>query len=182
MTDHLLEETLSSREVHQGIFFNVVRDEVRLQNGHHASREYIKHPGAVAIVALTDDGKLVLEHQYRHPVGQVFLEVPAGKRDPQETPLACAQRELLEETGYQAREWNALGVIHPCIGYANERIDIFLARGLIQSGACLDHGELLDVVEMSLEGALAAITRGDLTDAKTISALFFAERALRQGL
>ncbi|MEY3201679.1 MAG: hypothetical protein RIR70_1229 [Pseudomonadota bacterium] len=181
MTAHLIEETLSSEEVFRGVFFHITRDRVRLSDGHETVREYIKHPGAVAIVALTDAGQIVMEHQYRHPVGKVFLEIPAGKLDPAEPPLACAQRELLEETGYQAARWQHLGTIHPCIGYADEHIEIFLARSLTKTERQLDDGELLDVVELSFDGVLASVMQGAITDAKTISALFFAERALRQG-
>ena len=181
MSTHLIEETLESEQVFQGVFFNIIRDKVRLSNGHEAEREYIKHPGAVAIVAITDSGHLVMEHQYRHPLQKVFLEVPAGKIDPNEAPLACAQRELLEETGYTATTWQHLGVMHPCIGYADERIEIFLARGLSKTERKLDDGELLDVIELPFEGVLASVMQGTITDGKTIAALFWAERALRSG-
>lgn len=181
MTAHLTEHTLASEEVFDGVFFRIIRDTVRLPNGIEAAREYIKHPGAVAIVAITDSGHIIMEHQYRHPVQKVFLEIPAGKIDPNETPQACAERELLEETGYTASHWQHLGMIHPCIGYADEHIQIFLARGLTKTERQLDHGEFLDVVELPFDGVLASVTQGAITDGKTISALFFAERAIKQG-
>jgi len=180
MSAHLIEETLATEEVFRGVFFRISRDRVRLSNGVETVREYIKHPGAVAVVALTDDGQIVMERQYRHPLGKVFLEIPAGKLDPDEPALACAQRELLEETGYLANHWQHLGTLHPCIGYADEHIEIFLARGLTRTERNLDHGELLDVVEMPFDAVLDAVMAGEITDGKTISAMFFAERTLRK--
>ncbi|MCB1898800.1 MAG: NUDIX hydrolase [Rhodocyclaceae bacterium] len=156
----------------------VYRDTVRLPDGGSATREYIKHPGAVVIVAVLPDGKLIFERQFRYPLDRVFLELPAGKLDPDETILACAQRELLEETGYRADHWQHLGVMHPCIGYSDERIEIFFARDLHFEGQKLDDGEFLEIVSMNHAEVEAAVMAGKITDGKTISALFVARTLL----
>jgi ADP-ribose pyrophosphatase len=121
---------------------------------------------------------LLFERQFRYPLRQVFLELPAGKIDPQEHPLDTARRELREETGYKARTWRHLGTMHPCIGYSDERIEMFWAQGLSYVGHELDHGELLEVIELSLSDALLAVRDGDITDGKTISALMWADKVL----
>lgn len=174
----LAEKRLDGEQVFDGRLLKVYRDTVMLPDGGSATREYIKHPGAVVIVAVLPDGKLVFERQFRYPVGEVFLELPAGKLDPDETLLACAQRELLEETGYRAGHWQHLGVMHPCIGYSDERIEIFFARDLHFEGQKLDEGEFLEIVSMSYEEAEAAVLDGSITDAKTITALFRARQPL----
>ena len=148
------------------------RDRVRLPNGGEATREYVVHPGAVLIVPILPDGRLVLERQFRFPVGRVMLEFPAGKIDPQETPLATAKRELREEAGFAAGTWRHIGTIHPEIGYSTEAIEIYLATDLTYVGAQLDEGEFLDVVLMTEEELLAAFDSGDVTDGKTVAALF----------
>jgi len=170
----LTEHTLSSEQVFRGVLLDVRRDQVKLPDGKQAVREYIRHPGAVTIIALHDDGRMVLERQFRYPVGQVFLELPAGKIDPGEDILECAKRELREETGFTAREWQHLGVLHLCIGYSDERIEVFLARGLTAGGRALDEGEFLEVLAMSPEEIEQAIRDGRLTDGKTLSALHLA--------
>lgn len=175
----LAEHCISSKQVFDGALLNAWRDEVRLPDGSTSLREYVKHPGASVIIAELRPGVLIFERQFRYPVGQVFLELPAGKRDPGESPLACAQRELREETGYVASEWQHLGAVHPCIGYSSECIEIFLARGLTQQGQHLDVGEFIEIFEMSLADAEAAVFDGRITDAKTISSLFWAQRFLR---
>ncbi len=145
---------------------------MRLPNGGEATREYVVHPGAVLIVPILPDGRLVLERQFRYPVGRVMLEFPAGKIDPQETPLATAKRELREEAGYAAATWQHIGMIHPEIGYSTEAIEIYLATDLTHVGAQLDEGEFLDVVLMTEEELLARFDSGDVTDGKTVAALF----------
>jgi ADP-ribose pyrophosphatase len=145
-----------------------------LPNGREAGREYIRHPGAVAVIARLPSGNLLFERQYRHPLGRVMLELPAGKIDPGEDLLACAQRELQEETGYAARQWRSLGAIHPCIGYSDERIDFFLAEDLHLVGSALDEGEFIELVEMSLAEAVSAVLDGRITDGKTVAGLFWA--------
>ena len=174
---HLVETMIQSERVFDGLLLKVNRDEVRLPNGKSSIREYISHPGAVVIMAFLDNGNLLFERQFRYPLRRVFLELPAGKIDPGEETLATAQRELLEETGYVAREWEYIGVMHPCIGYADERIEIFTARGLHLAGERqLDHNEFLDVIELSPNEAKTAVWDGRITDGKTITALYWLER------
>lgn len=175
LNDHLIELALDSETVFSGALLNVRRDRVRLPNGGESIREYITHPGAVVILAYLDNGNLLFERQFRYPLGRVFLELPAGKIDHGEEILLTAQRELREETGYLAREWQHLGVMHPCIGYSNERIEIFVARGLEHDGAVqLDHNEFLEVIELHPEELRQKVVGGEITDAKTITALYLA--------
>lgn len=181
MTDPLQEAQLSSEVVFEGRLLKVYRDQVRLPDGKDGVREYIKHPGAVVVIPVLADGRLVFERQFRYPVGQAFLELPAGKLDPDEDILDCARRELQEETGYVTEQWRYLGVMHPCIGYSNERIEIFLATGLEHVGHAWDDGEFLEILTLSLEEAREAVFDGRITDAKTITALFWAERELAKG-
>lgn len=175
---NLTEETVDSEQVFSGKLLRVFSDRVSLPDGGISVREYVKHPGAVVIVAVLDNGKLIMERQYRYPLKRVFLEIPAGKIDPGEHVLDTARRELREETGYKARTWRHLGTIHPCIGYSDERIEIFWASGLSYVGAELDHGEFLEVIEISLHDAMLAIRDGEITDAKSVSALLWAEKTL----
>lgn len=177
--DPLEEIELESEAVFQGRLLDVRRDRVRLPDGNEAVREYIRHPGAVVIVALRPDGKLVLERQYRYPLRRAFLELPAGKIDAGEDILACAKRELREETGYVADEWEYLGVMHPCISYSDERIEIFLARGLDHVGAALDDEEFLEILALDIPAVERAVLEGRITDGKTIAALFHALPRLR---
>jgi ADP-ribose pyrophosphatase len=175
---HLVEHTLDHVEVLKGHFLHAYRDQVRLPNGDTATREYVIHPGAVMIIALLDDGRLVMERQYRYPVKQVMIEFPAGKLDAGEDRLACAQRELLEETGYRAKEWAHAGVLHPVISYSTEFIDIWFARGLRLGERRLDDGEFLDVFTASLDELLAWSREGKLTDAKTLTGLLWLQNHL----
>jgi len=174
---HLVETPLASEKVFSGKLLEVRRDRVRLPNGGEATREFVVHPGAVLVVPVQDDGRLVLERQYRYPVRRVMLEFPAGKIDPGEVPLATAQRELVEEAGYTATEWKRLGTLHPEIGYSTEFIDLYEARGLSYVGSRLDEGEFLDIVTMTEDELLAVFDCGGLTDGKTIAALFAWRRA-----
>ena len=179
---HLRETQLEGTQVFHGKLLDVRRDRVQLPNGQEATREYIVHQGAAVIIPVLDSGELIFERQFRYPLGKTLLELPAGKIDPGEDAATTATRELREETGYSAREWRYIGVMHPCVGYSNERIEIFLARGLQQeSGQQLDHGEFLDLLTMSLDDALQAVRSGEITDSKTITALFWAEKVLRSG-
>ena len=155
-----------------GALLHVRRDRVRLPDGAEATREYVVHPGAVLMLPILADGRLVLERQFRYPVGRVMLEFPAGKIDPCETPLATAQRELREETGYTAGTWEHLGTVHPEIGYSTEVIEMYVATNLAHVGAQLDDGEFLDVVLMPEDELLAAFDAGLVTDGKTVAALF----------
>ncbi|WP_108645742.1 NUDIX domain-containing protein [Polynucleobacter rarus] len=166
--DHLKETTLDSRLAYDGLFLKVFSDEVQLPNQKLANREFIKHPGAVAIVPLFDDNSVLLERQYRYPMHQAILEIPAGKLEFGEDPLLCAKRELKEETGYEAKEWIFLGKIHPVISYSTEFIDIYLAKGLVQGQATLDDEEFLDIFRATLPEISEWIKKGSITDVKTI--------------
>jgi ADP-ribose pyrophosphatase len=177
---HLVETKVASEPVFDGKLLHVRRDTVRLPDGRLAIREYVMHPGAVLIVPVLPDGRLVVERQYRYPVGAVFLEFPAGKLDPGESELATAQRELAEETGYVAATWTPLGRIHSVVGYSNEAIDFFVATGLAHVGAKLDDGEFIEVVTMSVDAMLAALDRGEITDAKSVAALLLYARRERR--
>lgn len=177
--DPLEETRLESEQVFRGVLLDVWRDRVRLPDGAEATREYFRHPGAVIVVALRDDGELVFERQFRYPLHRSFLELPAGKIDPGEDILECAKRELREETGFEAAEWRHLGVFHPCIGYSDERIEVFLAQGLTEVGNDLDEEEFLEVLSMSIEAAERGVLDGSITDGKTIAALFMALPHLR---
>lgn len=169
--EHLVERRIRSESVYEGHFLQVRRDEIRLPSGKIAHREHVVHPGAVMVVPMTDDGGLVVERQHRYPLDRVLLELPAGKLDPQETTLQCAQRELREETGYSAREWAYAGCLHNAPAYSNEFIDIWFARGLVAGAQALDDGEFLEVLTMPEATLFAMAARGELTDAKTMVAL-----------
>ena len=170
---HLREHLLHSQVLFQGKFLNAYRDEVRLPDGSVSNREYVKHPGAVVIAAQLPDGRYVMERQFRYPVQRVMVEFPAGKLEQGEAPLRCAQRELLEETGYQAQQWAHAGLMHPCIGYSNEFIDIWFAKDLQLGARHLDEGEFLDVFSASLPEMLDWTRQGMLTDAKSMSVLLW---------
>ena len=168
---HLVERLVRSESVFDGAFLKVRRDQVKLPDGHLAWREHIVHPGAVMIVPIADDGQLVVERQHRYPLDHVLLEFPAGKLDPNETTLDCARRELLEETGYTAREWAYAGRLHNAPAYSNEFIEIWFARGLVAGAQALDDGEFLEVLTLSESELFAQSASGRLTDAKTMVAL-----------
>lgn len=169
--DPLREEELDTERVYDGQLLKVRRDRVRLPDGGEGVREYVRHPGAVVVIAVLPDGGLAFVRQFRYPLRRAFIELPAGKIDPGEDLLDCAQRELREETGYEAADWCHLGVIHPCIGYSDERIEIFLARELTQVGHALDEGEFLEPLTLSVDEALAACADGRISDGKTLAAL-----------
>lgn len=176
----LTEHCISSEILAQGSLLTIKRDTVRLPNNNVSHREYVTHPGAVVVVPLLPDGRVVLERQYRYPLHQVFIELPAGKIDPDEDVLKTGQRELFEETGYTACEWIKLGVQHPCIGYSNEVIHIYLANGLVAGEHQRDDDERLEVFDLKFQDCLAMIQRGEITDSKTIAALFMAQLYLQQ--
>ena len=169
----LTEHFVSGRRVYDGELLKVHRDVVRLPDGSEGQREYIRHPGAVAIVALFDDGRVLLERQFRYPNRREFIEIPAGKLEPGEPHLDTAKRELLEETGYVAAEWTRLGLMHTAIGYTDEAIELFLARNLTEKAAKLDAGEFLEVLKVPFDEALAMAREGRITDAKTVVGLLW---------
>jgi ADP-ribose pyrophosphatase len=173
--DHkdLTEHFVSGELVYDGALLKLRRDLVRLPDGGQAMREYIRHPGAVAIVALFPDGSVLLERQFRYPHRRDFIEVPAGKLEPGEPPLDTAQRELAEETGYVAEEWTRLGVIHTAIAYTDEAIHLYLARKLSRTARKLDQGEFLEVLVKPFDEALRMIRAGEITDAKSVAALLW---------
>ena len=168
MSKDLQETTVESELVYQGLFLKVRRDKARLPDGSIHGREWVVHPGASAILALADDGRVLIERQFRYAMQQVYVEIPAGKIDPGETPLQTARRELLEETGYTAKQWALLTRIHPAIGFTNEIIDIFVARELgARETRKLDHGELLEIDWVSVGWLVDELRAGRLPDVKT---------------
>ena len=175
----LKETQLDSTLAYDGNFLKVRKDHARMPDGSISSREYITHPGAVAILALLDNGKLIMERQFRYAPRREFIEIPAGKIDQGEDILLTAKRELLEETGYVATEWIHLTTAWPSIGYTDERLEYFLARGLSHQGSQLDEGEFLEVFELSLADALDWVRQGKINDSKTIVGLFWLEKTLR---
>lgn len=174
--EHLAEKKISGESVYDGIFLKMKRDTVSLPDGQYAVREYLEHPGAVAILAVLDDGRILLERQYRYPIAQAVIEIPAGKLNAGEDPLLCAQRELQEETGYTAKRWSKIRRIHPVISYSTEFIDIYLAEGLSPGPARLDEEEFLDVFAAPLEELLHWVEMGKITDVKTIISTYWLER------
>ncbi len=174
--EHLAEKKISGESVYDGIFLKMKRDTVSLPDGQYAVREYLEHPGAVAILAVLDDGRILLERQYRYPIAQAVIEIPAGKLNAGEDPLLCAQRELQEETGYTAKHWSKIRRIHPVISYSTEFIDIYLAEGLSPGPARLDEEEFLDVFAAPLEELLHWVETGKITDVKTIISTYWLER------
>lgn len=176
---HLRETPLRREEVLQGHFLHVVRDTVRLPSGQEATREYVLHPGAVMVIGLLDDGQVVLERQYRHPMRDVMIEFPAGKLDAGEDSLVCAQRELLEETGYSARDWAWAGRLAPTIAYSDETIDIWFARGLVPGERQLDDGEFLDVFSATPAELQAWCRSGEVIDCKTLVGALWLQNVLR---
>jgi len=174
------ETTLASNSVYRGGFFEVFRDEIRRPDGKTGVREYIRHPGAVMMVPLLDEHTVILVRQFRYPVGRHFIEVPAGKMEPGEAPLATAKRELIEECGYEAAVWQHLTTLHPCIGYSDERIELYLARELRHVGSGPDDGEFLEVLPTPIDQALEWVVQGKITEVKAIIGLMWLER-MRNG-
>jgi ADP-ribose pyrophosphatase len=175
--DAALRETqVDSKPVYQGRFLDVRRDQVRLPDGATATREYIVHPGAVMIVPILDDGRLVIERQWRYPLARAMLEFPAGKLELGENPWHCAIRELSEETGYRATEWARAGLLHNAIAYSSEGIEIWFARGLIAGERHLDAGEFLEVRSVTADELDALCGSGEVTDAKTLVGLLWLRR------
>jgi ADP-ribose pyrophosphatase len=175
---HLVEKKTASEEILRGRFLHAFRDTVQLPDGGSATREYVVHPGAVMVIPMLDDGRLVMERQFRYPMGRVMVEFPAGKIDPGEDVLSCARRELFEETGYSAREWARAGVLHPVISYSTEFIDIWFARGLTLGERKLDAGEFLEVFEATPDQLMQWCRDGQVTDGKTLTAALWLQNVL----
>jgi ADP-ribose pyrophosphatase len=176
--DHLVEKPLKQETLFEGGFLRARRDTVQLPNGHSATREFIVHPGAVVVVPLLDDGRVLMVRQYRYPVGRVMTEFPAGKLDPGEDPLVCGKRELLEETGYRGGEWSLAGAMHVAIAYSTEIIHIYFARGLQPGQAQTDPDEFVDVHPMAVDELFAACRRGEVTDSKTLTCALWLQNVL----
>ncbi len=178
MDQHLTEVKLDGKIVYDGHFLKVASDRIALPDGKQTQREYIKHPGAVVILPILPDGSILLERQFRYPLNRVFIEFPAGKIDPGEDPLACAKRELQEETGYTASNWQFVCTIHNAIAYSDEHLDLYLARDLVAGPAKLDDGEFLDTFSATLDEMLALVRGGQITDVKTVIGTFWLEKIL----
>jgi ADP-ribose pyrophosphatase len=176
MDEHLKETKVDGQLAYDGHFLRVQKDTVRLPDGKSATREYIRHPGAVVILPLFEDGTVLLERQFRYPLDRVFIEFPAGKIDAGEDPLVCAKRELLEETGYTATDWQFVCTIHNAIAYADEHLEIYIARGLTAGQSKLDDGEFLEIFKAPLDEVLAWVKEGKITDVKTIIGAFWLEK------
>ena len=174
----LKETRLDGGVVYDGHFLKVERDRIRQPDGKESAREFIRHPGAVVILPLLPDGRILLERQFRYTNGQVFIEVPAGKIDPGEDHLACAKRELVEETGYSAARWRFVCTIHNAIAYSDEHLEIFLAEDMTQGEQQLDAGEFLELFTVTLPELLDLVRRGEITDVKTIIGAFWLEKIL----
>ena len=167
----LTEAAVSSEEIFHGKIVHLFRDQVRLPNGKITTREVMRHPGAAAVVPLTEEGNVILVRQYRYPFAQVMLEIPAGKLDPGEDPLVCARRELTEETGYEAEEFVSLGVFYPSVAVMDEQIHLYLARKLTFRATNPDADEFLNVEQRPLSAMVEAVMRGDVPDGKTQAAI-----------
>jgi ADP-ribose pyrophosphatase len=172
-TADFTETTVASKLAYQGGLLTVLRDEVRLPDGHLAWREYVLHPGAVMMLAFVDDDTVLLERQFRYPKRRHFIELPAGKLEKGEDPLATAQRELVEECGFEARQWWKIATLDACIGYSTELIHLYGARDLKHVGAQLDVGEHLETFEAKIPDALEWVRQGLITDTKTTFGLLW---------
>lgn len=170
------ETTHSTDLVYDGGLLKIRRDQVRLPDGHQAWREYVVHPGAVMIMAFVDPETIILERQFRYPKHRHFIELPAGKLEKDELPITTAKRELIEECGFEARDWWKIAVLDPCIGYSTEVIEMYGARGLTLVGAKLDVGEHLETFEVKIADALEWIRDGIITDTKTTLGLLWWSR------
>ena len=174
----LKESQLSTEQIYKGTLLDVRRDEVSLPNGKTSAREWIKHPGAACIIPVLPDGKIALIKQYRYPVQAEMIELPAGKLDPGEDPENCARRELEEEIGYIVGKLTFVCNIHPAIGFASEKMWIYLAEDLVKTTKNTDHDEFLEIMSTDLTEAVKMVWAGKITDVKTIIGILWGERLL----
>ena len=177
--ENLTEVKTGSQEIFDGVILHVFKDTVKLPNGNPATREVIRHVGAVGVIPVTDDGKVIVERQFRYPLNRVITEIPAGKLDSfTEDRLSAAKRELEEETGYTAKEWIDMGNYYPTPAYCDERITLYLARGLALGQRHLDEDEFLIFEAVPLETLVEQVMDSTITDGKTQVAILKAARLL----
>ena len=175
----LAEKQVSSEDIFDGVILHVKRDVAALSNGNTAVREVIRHIGAVCVIPVTEDNRVIMERQYRYPLDRVILEIPAGKLDaPDEDRLSAIKRELREETGYSADEWTELGDFHPAPAYSDEYITMYMARKLRRGDRHLDEDEFLDVCTVPLKDLVENVMAGKISDAKTQVCVLKAARLL----
>lgn len=174
--NELVETKIDGSIVYSGSFFQIEKDRVRLPDKKIATREFIRHPGAAVVIPLFDDGSVLLERQFRYPMGRIFIEFPAGKIDKGETSFKAAKRELEEETGYFANEWYFVTTIHNAIGYSDEHLDIYLAKNLEFKKTHLDEEEFIQSFKISFIEFFDWVKKGKVTDVKTIIAAFWLEK------
>jgi len=178
-TTELRETKIKSEPVFKGRLLHVTRDEVLLPNGKTSTREGILHPGAVVVIPFLDEQTLIMEKQFRYMPNRIFYELPAGKIDPGEDFLTTGKRELMEETGYEAADWTFISHLYPAIGYADEKMALFAAHGLTMKSIQRDQDEFLEIIEIPLTQAMEMLRQGEITDAKTMVGLFWAEKLAR---
>ena len=177
--ENLAEIKTGSEEIFDGIILHLYKDTVQLPNGKPATREVIRHVGAVGVIPVTDDGKVLVERQFRYPLNRVVTEIPAGKLDSfTEDRLSAAKRELEEETGYRAAEWITMGDYYPTPAYCDERITLYLAKGLSLGQRHLDEDEFLNFEFLPLPDLVEDVMAGRITDGKTQVAVLKAARLL----
>ena len=177
--EKLIEKKIATEEIFEGFVLHVQKDTIKLPNEKTATRELIRHIGAVCVVPVTDDGKVIVERQFRYPIDSVITEIPAGKLDSKdEDRLHAIKRELREETGYEASEWVDMGVYYPAPAYSDEKINMYLARGLTKGERRLDEDEFLNIVAIPIEELRDDIMSGKITDGKTQVAILKAIRLL----
>ncbi len=183
MYEDLIEEKISSENVFDGVLLHVKRDYVKLPNGNKAVREWIKHQGASAVIPVLPNGDIIMVRQYRYPIGKVTLEIPAGKLDSiDEDPLVCAKRELSEETGYSAERYTKLHSLATTVGFSNEWIHIYLAEGLTKGKQHPDDDEFINMVVMPLSQALDLVSKGEIYDAKSVTAILMVYKLRRESI
>ena len=176
---NLTEVQTGSEEIFDGVILHLFKDTVTLPNGKAATREVIRHVGAVGVIPITEDGKVLIERQFRYPLNRIITEIPAGKLDSfTEDRLSAAKRELEEETGYTAKEWINIGDYYPAAAYCDERITLYLAKGLQLGQRHLDEDEFLNFEFIPLTDLVADVMNGRITDGKTQVAVLKAARML----